>query len=195
LTPAGVTPACGKVIYNGMHVSQSRATGAYPYTTANQFPASCSLAAALSPEELALEYQFFQLTACTGAPTPTTPLVAETFTRDFEAECAPSTHVQWRFFEWQATIPAGTSIAFTAQTAATEAALSGQPSVGAGTASFTTTTWSSDANDITWHLANDVTPGLLSQEWLRITMAFDPTPAVSPVLLDWRQMYDCAPTE
>lgn len=195
LTPAGTTATCGRVIYNGMHVSQSRATGAYPYTTASQFPASCSLAAALSPEELALEYQFFQLTACTGAPTPTTPLVPETFTRDFEAECAPSTRVQWRFFEWQATIPAGTSIAFTAQTAATEAALSGQPSVGAGTASFTTTTWSSDANDITWHLANDVTPGLLSQEWLRITMAFDPTPAVSPVLLDWRQMYDCAPTE
>jgi hypothetical protein len=195
LTPAGAGSTCGRVIYNGMHVSQSRATGPYPYTTASTFPTSCSLGTTLSPEELALEYQFFQLTACAGAPVPTIPLMPATFTRDFEAACPPSTRVQWRFFEWQATIPAETNIVFTARTAPTEAALTGAESVSAGTATMTTTTWTSDPEDISWHLANDVTPGLLSQDWLRINMTFNPTPTTSPVLLDWRQMYDCPPTE
>jgi hypothetical protein len=196
LTPVGGGPTCGRVIYNGMHVSQSRATGTYPYTTGSQFPSSCSLGAALSPEELALEYQFFQLTACAGAPPPPPPpLMAQTFSRDFQATCPPSTHVQWEFFEWQATIPVGTNITFTAQTAMTEAALGGMPMAGAGVAPTTTTTWTSDPNTVAWHLDNDLMPGEISQNWLRINMTFNPTATTSPVLEEWRQMYDCPPTE
>jgi len=67
--------------------------------------------------------------------------------------------------------------------------------VNAGVASMTTATWTSDANTIAWHLANDVAPPQQSQEYLQINMAFNPTGTVSPSLADWRQMYDCPPTE
>lgn len=202
-TPVGGAAKCGRLIYNDMHVSPNRATN-----NKGLFPTQCS-SAPLTDEELALEYQFFQLTACQlgGSPPPPPPppppaapaLTASTFTRDYEALCPPGTKVTWRFFSWQASIPTGTNIVFTAQTAPAQASLAAAPSVGAGTASVTTTpagAWFHDANTVETHLNNDI-PGnrLTSERWLRISMLFNPSGAITPILYNWRQVYDCIPNE
>lgn len=204
-TPAAQSSAntCGRVIYNGMHTSESR-TANYPPSTSDEFPVACNLSFGLTPEEKALEYQFFQLTACAlgGAPPPPPPPPPPTlaeqsvFTRDYQAICTAGYRPRWNYFSWQASIPTGTKIGFKAQTAGTQAALGTAPQVGAGTATTTTATWTSDPNTVEWHLNNDI-PGnrLTSDSWLRIEMTFNTNGYVSPVLQNWRQTFDCVPAE
>ena len=203
---AGAGNYCGRAIYNGMHVSQTRASGAYPFTTASSFPSSCTLGFPLTPEEIALEYQFFQLTACLGTspippPPPPNPAI---FTRDFEAVCAAGTCPVWQAFEWQATFPAGTSIAFRAATADTEDALPPSPPAAAPVtvpiATATTTVlapnWANDDNTVAWHLANAPPgPSQTSEAWLRVYMALNPNSYSSPTLSGWQQLYDCTPCQ
>jgi hypothetical protein len=38
-------------------------------------------------------------------------------------------------------------------------------------------------------------PPLPSRSYLLVTMAFNPITSVSPTLHEWRQIYDCLPTE
>jgi hypothetical protein len=186
-TPVAAPPAsqCGRVVIPEMHVSNA---------SAGTFPGECP-GGAMSPQEKSFEFLLFQTTACLSTTTPPPPLMPATFTRTFQATCPAGTHVEWEFFSWQATIPLGTNITFTAQTAATPGGLAAAPVVGAGLASMTTMTWTSDPNTIAWHLANDVMPGLLSQNYLQVNMTFNPTATIPPSLLNWRQMYDCPPTE
>jgi hypothetical protein len=209
-TPVGGSPNyCGRVMYNGMHVSQSRASGAYPFTTGSTFPTACDTATALTPEEKALEYQFFQLTACAlgGAPPPPPPPPppSATFTRDYQAVCSdPSTCPVWQSFTWQASIPAGTNIAFRAASASTQAALPASPPaaapttvpIGNATTSVAAPSWGTDANTVDWHLRNEP-PGPLqkSQSWLRVYMTLNPNGYSAPTLSAWQQFYDCVPCQ
>jgi hypothetical protein len=212
--PVSGPPYCGRIIYNGMHVSQSRVTGApFPVPSTKQFPTDCDLTAGLTAEEKALEYQLFQLTACQlggppppPPPPPPTPLAPSvTFTRDYEAVCPPSTRVVWRFFLWQASVPAGTSIGFRAATADTQAALPGAPpvpglptTVAIGTATTDTTppgAWDSDAKTVDDHLRTDPSPPQVSKPWLRVYITLNTNTVVAPTLWQWRQVFDCVPAE
>ena len=205
-------PACavgsgGRVIYNGMHVAQARLPGsAYP-SSSTTFPTACQLTAGLSSEEYALMYQFFQLTACAlgGAPPPAVPPpppplpTGIVFARDYQAMCTPGTKPVWQLFQWQASVPAGTSIAFRAATAAVATDLPEAPPGAApataniGIASTTTSTWTSDADTVDTSLLGDT--GDASARFLRVYMTFNTTATTSPVLQSWRQLYDCIPTE
>lgn len=213
----GGTGYCGRVVVNNAHVSSTRASG----VNGGTFPSDCAAIATtpLTSEELALEYEFFQVTACNlgvslpipppPVATPPVPLGPTTFTRTFQATCAPGYAVKWGAFQWQASIPSGTSIAFTAQTAP-GADGGGAGTYGAavpiGTASATTTTWTQDACTVDGHLENlalatppqaacvgSGTTAQQSQAWLKVSMLFTPTQTVSPVLTQWQQLYDCVP--
>ncbi len=215
----GVAGGTGRVIYNGMHVSQARYTGSpAPVSSAVVYPNNC-LGGALSSEEKALEYQFFQLTACElgGAPPPApppppTPLPVVDYYRDFEAPCITGENPIWQYFYWQSVVPTGvTKIEFWAATADTQAALPPPVTYPAtpaaatiGVASTTVPTgplpapqWGSDADTVDTNLKNDL--GVLSKRWLRVYMRFVPdnttTPYRAPTLSSWRQTYNCMPAE
>ncbi len=205
----GVVGGRGRVIYNGMHVSGTRHTGG-GFPGGKPFPGNCNLSLGLTPEEKALEYQLFQLTACQlgGEPPPPPPvtLTPVYFVRDFEGVCNAGLgeYPEWQFLYWQGTIPPGTSIEFRAATADTIAALPPSPppaapaTVEAGTATTTVLApaWGSDANTVSWHLANDPPgPAQLSKHYLRVYMKFNPVGALAPTLSAWRMTYSCVPKE
>lgn len=205
----GVGGGHGRVIYNGMHVSGTRHTGG-GFPGGKPFPANCNLSLGLTPEEKALEYQLFQLTACQigGQPPPPPPvsLAPVTFVRDFEGVCnvGLGEYPEWQFLYWQGVIPPGTSIELRAATADTIAALPPAPappapaSVEAGTAATTVLApaWASDANTVSWHLANDPPgPAQTSKHYLRVYMKLNPVGALAPSLTAWRMTYSCVPKE
>jgi hypothetical protein len=157
---------CGAVIYNAMHVDASRGTesGNFPQECTGESgcsTAGCSLSSSylgLSPNELAFEYLIFALTSCSTVvvPPPPPPLpVATTFTETIQASCPSGTAPKWGSLEWQATIPAGTNITFTAQTAV-DADAGGPstygPAVYVGQASSTTSGWTADTCTVDGHL-------------------------------------------
>jgi hypothetical protein len=213
-TPLSVqpAPACpvgsgGRVIYNGMHVAQARIAGSIYPASSDVFPNACQLTAGLTSEELALMYQFFQLTACAlgGAPPPTPPPPPPplqsglVFTRDYAASCPSGTRPVWQLFQWQAAIPAGTSIGFRAATADTVAALPAPPpakppaTADIGTANATTGGWTNEMQTVDTSLTQETGSG--SKAFLRVYMTFNTAGTVSPVLQSWRQLYDCVPSE
>jgi hypothetical protein len=127
------------------------------------------------------------------------PPIYETqvYTREYIAECAAGTDVKWRYLEWQATIPAGTSIAFGVQTKMTAAA-SYQPltPLSLGSASSTTAAgaWTRSSQTVEdLFLANNMT----SRTYMKLTVTFNPnaTGLLAPTLRNWRQIYDCVPAQ
>ena len=205
---AGTCPVNGggRVIYNGMHVAPGELAGSAHPSSAFSFPGDCQ-PTGLTSEELALMYQFFQLTACAlgGAPPPPVPPpppplpTGVVFVRDYEAVCAMGSKPVWQPFQWQAQVPAGTSISFKAATAANLADLP-EPPAGAppataaiGTANATTTVWTSDPDTVDKNLEDDT--GQASKKFLRVFMTFNTTAVQSPILSNWRQLYDCIPVE
>lgn len=211
----GVQGGTGRVIFNGMHVSQARMPN-YPTRNNNLFPTSCSTSA-LTSEEKALEYQFFQLSACTvsGAPplplAPAPPLATVDFVRDYEAACAIGTRPQWQAFSWQAIVPTTTTrIELRAATAATQAALPASPpgpaptTAGIGVADATVPAgpspapqWATLGQTVEQRLVAET--GTTSKRWLRVYMRFVPdngaTPYRAPSLTNWRQAFACVPYE
>ncbi len=203
----GVAGGHGRVIYNGMHVSGTRHTGG-GFPGGKAFPANCNLSLGLTPEEKALEYQLFQLTACQlggePPPPPPTPLPTAYFTRDYEGVCTLGESPQWQFLFWQGNIPPGTSIEFRAATSDDPATFPATPpppapaTVEAGTASTTVLApaWGRDANTVAWHLANDPPgPPQKSKRYLRLYMTFNPMINIAPSLTAWRMTYSCVPNE
>ncbi|MDB4944633.1 MAG: Tryptophan synthase alpha chain [Labilithrix sp.] len=196
----------GRVVYNGMHVNPARGT-------TGTFPGSCNFSLPLSPEEKALEFQLFQLTACAigggtapAPPPPPPPLQSITFERTYQAICGVGERVKWAPFYWEALIPPSTSIEFRAATADTLAALPAAPPAGApttaavGTANATVLapTWDCSgcpATPVTVDAQLKADTGTPSKEWLRIYMKLNPTAIIPPVLYSWRQLYDCVPAE
>jgi len=196
-TGAGAGNYEGRIVFNDMHVSGSRGSAS------GAFPAECTLTPGLTSEELALEYQFFQVTACNlgvsqGIPPPPPPppppaVTPQTFTRVFSASCAPGFSVQWGFFEWQSVIPNGTSVVFTAQTSSSGTGGWGVPvPIGTATATTAPMTWMATASSVSADLTA-ASPPQTSQAWIQVNMTFNPQGAASPVLNGWQQLYDCIP--
>jgi hypothetical protein len=176
------------------------------------FPEAC-LNTPLSAQEAALEYMFFDLTACVtpdqGTPgTPGNPLVSETFSLDFTGTCPAGSRVTWREFDVQVGMPSsgtGASIAFAAQT--------GMPGADASTylpstplALWTATTNTSLPNYDVMLLDTApggsgkftlATPPVVSSDDLRVFVTMNPTSdgQASPTLMGWYAQYDCHATE
>ena len=139
-----------------------------------------------------------QVSQCTPPPSNLT------YTRDFQAVCEPGSKPVWQLYRWQASVPVGSLIDFSAATADTQAALpaTAMPSP-ASVAIGTATPTNSPVLPITW--ANNTTDGgapvpvsaalaavgVTSKSWLRVYMNFNGT----PVLWQWQQLYDCVPEE
>jgi hypothetical protein len=114
-----------------------------------------------------------------------------TYTREYQASCPSGQRAVWRFFDWQAVLPAGTSIKFTAKTALTQAALDTAASVDVATALPPSTTgWTSGPSTLE-DLFRAI--GETSRPYLRVTMEFLPSSdkTQAPQLLTWRQNVDC----
>jgi hypothetical protein len=193
-TPWG-SPAeeqCGRVVVSESHVSKSLDTN---QNTA--FPSRCDTAA-MTGEEKAFEFLVFSTTQCVGlvAPPPAAPgLEPATFTYDYESNCKDGEIPEWEFFTWKATVPTGTSIDFTAQTAETRSELDTADAVDVGTATASTAIWTSDPDTVNWHLENDLSPPGYSSRWLRISATLNPTANTSPSLDQWQQVFDCIESE
>lgn len=182
--------------------------------TGTNFPFECAQST-LDPQEAALEFEFFDLSACVspngivpqGPPTPVTVYNPVSFTVNFTSSCPSGTHVAWRSLTWQASIPATASIVFSAQT--TNPPSDGGPpnytgvqSVTIATATSATQT-SSAGIDLTstdggavgaFESAN---PPVSSQDDLRLTITLNPTSNQSapPTLIDWQVTSDCPSSE
>jgi hypothetical protein len=152
----------------------------------------------MTGEEKAFEFLLFSATQCVGLvtpPAPSTTLMAATYTVDYQANCPHGTKPEWQFFQWKATVPSSTSIAFEAQSADTQADLTAAPKVPVGTATTTTTIWTSDPKTVDYHLRTDPTPKQASKDWLRISMTINPSGTTTPTLNAWKQVFDCKPAE
>jgi hypothetical protein len=136
---------------------------------------------------------------CGGAGQCATPdhYVRQTYQREYVAGCPSGTKVAWRFFEWQSTIPSGTSIDVAVQTRGTSAAAY-QPasplSLGSITASTSGTTWAHGPTTADQAL---IAAGVPSLDRLLVSMTFNPSSGGSqtPELDAWRMGYDCKPAE
>jgi hypothetical protein len=122
---------------------------------------------------------------------------AQTYEREFVAECPAGMHPVWLEFEWQATIEAGTRIEFRIRTRPDDASPY-EPSVGLFLAAAETTTLENE-----WDSGEDTVDEVLvanefaSQEYLLVSMTFEPDENGdrAPTLHNWRQIYDCIPSE
>jgi hypothetical protein len=138
---------------------------------------------------------------CGGSGKCINPLfyTTQTYTREYQADCPKGTQVIWRFFEWQATIPTGTSIALGAQSKA-EAADDYAPTLPVEMDAISTTSpagvWVHGSRTVDTVLEEGSTTGH-SLAYLLITMTFkpDPTGTLTPTLMNWRQNYDCVDAE
>jgi hypothetical protein len=144
---------------------------------------------------------------CTGLVCPTggglcvrqPPLLfgAQSFEREYVAECPAGTEPTWRFTEWQATIPAGTSIEFFVQSRQDDTGPY-QPMIPELASTATATTlpgeWQRGPATVDQAL---VAASSGSQNRLLVTVVFnpDPTGMRAPTLLAWRQIYDCLASE
>jgi hypothetical protein len=137
---------------------------------------------------------------CFVPPPPVIPTYAEsTTTREYTATCPEATHVKWRLFEWQATVPAGTSIDFRVQTKQNAA----DPYLPAVAAQMSSATPASGTGPGTWYRGASTADQVLaalpsplpSSRYLRVSMVFKPNSGAAPILHQWRQIYDCMPNE
>lgn len=124
-TPIGAT-ASGRVLFTDMHLSAASTN-----TSSTFFPAECNAqGTALSAQELAWEYLFFDLGNCVaGQPPPVTTgttFSASTFTRDFQGVCPAGMTAVWHLFNWTGTTPSTTSLNFVAWTADSQSQLQTQ---------------------------------------------------------------------
>jgi hypothetical protein len=183
----------------------------------NHFPYECTQGA-LDPQEAALEFLFFDLSACVSPnsnPPPPPPAqiltyAPVTFTVDFPSACPSGTAVKWRELDWQATIPDTASIVFSAQTAS-PADDGGPPSYdGVQSVVIANAVMSSPATGLDEALIdetggdagalgafNTAVPPVNSATDLRLTITLNPTTDFSqaPTLIDWQVKSDCPASE
>jgi hypothetical protein len=172
--------------------------------TGSMFPLTCRNGD-LSAQEKALEFMLFDLTACVSPdtfvpPAPTIQFNPVTFTQDYAAVCGKGKRAVWREFDWQHAIPGTASIDYSAQTADTAAGLATARSVTIGhmTTSTPVPSWDVAILDAkTTGLFKTVSPPVVSQALLRVTITLNPTAdkKASPRLLQWKVQYDCVDAE
>jgi hypothetical protein len=120
-----------------------------------------------------------------------------TYQREYVASCPTGTEVAWRLFEWQSTVPSGTSIDIKVQTKR-KAADSYLPAVALAHGSITATTaagiWAHGTSTVDQVLK---AAALRSLPRLLVSLTFKPNAAgdVAPSLTNWRQNYDCVDSE
>jgi hypothetical protein len=201
--PATCTGAAGAV------AGTCQGPGTKTGLSSRYFPEACQNSA-MTDQEKALEFMFFDLTACVNpdATTPTPPAVKlnpATFPLSFAGTCPTGTRVQWRELDWQAVFPNpvnGSSIVFKAQTASTVAGIPGAQEVLLATTTSNTAVpaWDKVLLDTapggTGKLTN-ATPVVTSQAYLQVNVTMTPTTdqLSSPTLLAWKVVYDCPATE
>ena len=184
-TPLGL-PAnqqVGRVVFADTHASAAALGGG-----AHQFPDWCSNTA-LDPQERALEFMIFDLSACVQPFVPPPYQTPVTYLRDYEGVCPAGKAPVWHFFDWQTVTPKDSSLAFTVQTADTQLTLQAAP--------LATLATVSGAPVVTWTGA-DVATALTtipsnSKAWLRVNITLNPSSdqLSAPTLVAWRQAYDC----
>jgi hypothetical protein len=173
-----------------------------------EFPMSCKQGDLL-PQEKALEFMFFDLTACVSPdnlppPKPVTnaSYSPAAFVQDFTATCPEDTQAIWRDFDWQADIPEGTSIDFAAQSGDSLATLLPAVPVAIGQATASTvlgpTRTNYDAALLDTGMNgtgafNTANPVVLSKNQLRILVSLNPSTdkKKAPRLAHWKVQYDC----
>jgi hypothetical protein len=200
------TPSCGGIA--------SANYGKCSVYTSGQFPAACRQGQ-LSPQEKALEFMFFDLTACVSSddlpppgPTVLPGYDPATFVQDYTANCQNGTKPVWREFDWQASIPDTASIVITAQSGESIATLAPAMPLALATATSSTNIGASGTNfdfalidtgkgASTAGVFNTASPEVPSRNLLRITITLNPTGdnLVAPALLKWKVQYDCSPGE
>ena len=115
--------------------------------------------------------------------------------RDYQATCPNGTRAVWRFFSWQSHTPCDSRIVFTAQTGNDAGSLDAPVPIGTAAAPPTQTlTWTHAAQTVDAALRAN---GQLSKPFLRVTFDFRATSdrLATPTLQNWRQVYDCMPSE
>ena len=185
--------------------------GSCSTASASVFPESCKQGDLL-PQEKALEFMFFDLTACVSPDNlpPPKPITNSnfqpaTFVQDFTAACPPETQPFWRDFDWQATVPTGTTIDFAAQTGDSLELLGPDVPVYLGKATATTSVGPTKAKYDALLIDTGLTgtgafninnPVVLSKKVLRIMITLNPNEdkTVAPRLQHWKVQYDCQQT-
>ncbi|HMA94764.1 MAG TPA: hypothetical protein VKP30_18870, partial [Polyangiaceae bacterium] len=173
------------------------------YSSTSIFPQSCKRGN-LTAQEKALEFMFFDLTACVTPDTyepsgPVTLYSTATFSPpDYVATCDEGFLPRWREVRWRASIPPTASITFAAQSGANAAALLPTAPLTVVTATTSTAT---SLNDVAYidtgteggGAFNKADPAVFSDNVLRLTISLNPTAdqLSAPVLLDWSVEYDC----
>jgi len=128
-----------------------------------------------------------------AVPPPILNYTQTQFVREYSANCPAGKGPVWRFFQWQAATPAGTSLVFTAATKNLLGDSYGA-NVAIGTMApppYVTSTWTSGPITVDQALQN---AGQASKNYLRVTITFVPKttqPEATPTLSQWRQNYDC----
>lgn len=129
----------------------------------------------------------------TSAPVIPPTYSGATFTRDYASDCTPGESPTWHFFDWKTSTPSDSKIIISVQTADTVAGLASATSVPLATIT---------GPDITTWTGVDVeaklkAAGQKSKVHLRVTIQLVASTGGSqtPVLVAWRQQYDCTPTE
>jgi hypothetical protein len=116
---------------------------------------------------------------------------ADEVTQDDASPCPEGTVVQWGAVALDGLTPSDSSIAVSAQTAATQAALGAAPSVALGVfAGSQETSWTS-ADAQSAFAAAGVAPGA----WIRLTLTLTPASsgAAMPTIAEWRETSTCVP--
>jgi hypothetical protein len=195
-TPLGAMTKNGRVAFSDTHVSSQDGFNNARYGAV--FPTICNPNNTMTPQEKALEYMFFDLSAC-NVPVTLPPYTSPvTFQVDYQATCPNTQKVVWRFFDWKVIAPSDSKILFKAQTGDLQTDLAAAPFASLGTASVAlATAVPAPPPPVSW-IGSDVSVRLalipsISKQWLRVTMTMNPSTDgySAPTLNAWRQLYDC----
>ncbi len=126
-------------------------------------------------------------------PPPVYVYQADEFFRDYEAVCSnPAQLPVWREIQWKGTIPSGTSVDYSVQTAESEAGLDTAPAklLVTSATSADLLAWSNSSKAVDQVLRE---VGYAPKTFIRLTIRLNPSSdgQSTPTITDWRQLFDC----